>query len=161
MHTRVSALSWSEVFDVVTQTRCHSYHNYTFSVVLCACYCAVHLLPLCSSTNQSQLITAVMSCDWLVEGQQLVTASLDHTAKLWDFESGQIIHSLEGESTTSWFPVPHYQSGGIVSPFVYSILSSLPFNSSLPSYLCSPLFSYLHHSNPSLTTLPLSFQAMT
>ena len=53
----------------------------------------------------------VMSCDWLVEGQQLVTASWDHTAKLWDFESGQVIHSLEGESTTSWFPVPHYQAG--------------------------------------------------
>ena len=43
----------------------------------------------------------VMSCDWLVEGQQLVTASWDHTAKLWDFESGQVIHSLEGESTIS------------------------------------------------------------
>ncbi|CAI8039990.1 WD repeat-containing protein 37 [Geodia barretti] len=38
----------------------------------------------------------VMACDWLADGHQLVTASWDHTAKLWDIESGQIIHSLEG-----------------------------------------------------------------
>jgi len=48
-----------------------------------------------------------MSCDWLMEGQQLVTASWDHTAKLWDFESGQVIHSLEGEidlcKSRPWF----------------------------------------------------------
>lgn len=38
----------------------------------------------------------VMSCDWLPNGHQLVTGSWDHTAKLWDFESAQVIHSLEG-----------------------------------------------------------------
>ena len=100
-----------------------------------------------------KLASLVMSCDWLVEGQQLVTASWDHTAKLWDFESGQVIHSLEGESTTSWFPVSHYHPGGIVPvpPFVYSILSSLPFNYSLPSYLCSPFFLFLISPFSSLT----------
>ena len=41
----------------------------------------------------------VMACDWLADGHQLVTASWDHTAKLWDIESGQIIHSLEGVHT--------------------------------------------------------------
>ena len=38
----------------------------------------------------------VMSCDWLSDGQKLVTASWDHTAKLWDFKSAQVILSLEG-----------------------------------------------------------------
>ena len=37
-----------------------------------------------------------MSCDWLSNGQKLVTASWDHTAKLWDFKTAQVIHSLEG-----------------------------------------------------------------
>ena len=98
-----------------------------------------------------------MSCDWLVEGQQLVTASWDHTAKLWDFESGQVIHSLEGESTTRWFPVAQHQAGGIVLPFVYPILSSLPSNFSLSStfspFLHVPLFSFL--SSLSLIPPPL------
>ena len=37
-----------------------------------------------------------MSCDWLSDGQKLVTASWDHTAKLWDFKSAQVVLSLEG-----------------------------------------------------------------
>ena len=45
-------------------------------------------LPLCTAP--------VVSCDWLPNGEKLVTASWDHTAKLWDFESAQVIHSLEG-----------------------------------------------------------------
>ena len=39
-----------------------------------------------------------MACDWLADGRQLVTASWDHTAKLWDAESGHVIHSLEGKT---------------------------------------------------------------
>lgn len=38
----------------------------------------------------------VMSCDWLPNAQQLVTASWDRTARLWDSEKGLTIHSLEG-----------------------------------------------------------------
>ena len=115
----------------------------------------------CSSTSLPNSLlyphspaAPVMSCDWLVEGQQLVTASWDHTAKLWDFESGQVIHSLEGGSTTSWFPVAHYQAGGIVPPFVYSILSSLPSNSSLSSTFLSLLTFVLFFSLPYLSILP-------
>ncbi len=37
-----------------------------------------------------------MSCDWLPDGTKLVTASWDRTAKLWDFETAQVIHTLEG-----------------------------------------------------------------
>ena len=39
----------------------------------------------------------VISCDWMSEGKKLVSGSWDRTAKLWDFESSQVIHSLEGE----------------------------------------------------------------
>ena len=42
------------------------------------------------------LSAPVMSCEWLYTGNKLVTASWDHTAKLWDSESAQVIHSLEG-----------------------------------------------------------------
>ena len=109
----------------------------------------------CSSTSLPNSLlyphspaAPVMSCDWLVEGQQLVTASWDHTAKLWDFESGQVIHSLEGEPTTSWFPIAHYQPGGIVPLFTsfspFSPLFPPTFhhpNPSPSSYFCSPFLS--------------------
>ena len=39
----------------------------------------------------------VISCDWLPNAQQLVTASWDRSARLWDFEKGQMIHFLEGK----------------------------------------------------------------
>ncbi|XP_065890477.1 WD repeat-containing protein 37-like [Dysidea avara] len=38
----------------------------------------------------------VVSCDWLCDGNQLVTGSWDHTAHLWDCETGQTIHTLQG-----------------------------------------------------------------
>ena len=38
----------------------------------------------------------VMSCDWLCDGDQLVTASWDHLALLWDAHTGTMIHSLTG-----------------------------------------------------------------
>ncbi len=46
---------------------------------------------------RSSCAAPVMSCDWMPEGKQLVSGSWDRTAKLWDFESAQVIHSLEGE----------------------------------------------------------------
>lgn len=38
----------------------------------------------------------VMACDWMSEGNQLVTASWDHTARLWDAQTGSTIHILRG-----------------------------------------------------------------
>ena len=56
VHTRVSALSWSEVLDVVTHTRHHRNTKPIFSVVLSACYCAVHPLSLCSYGDELWLV---------------------------------------------------------------------------------------------------------
>ena len=37
-----------------------------------------------------------MACDWMSDGNQLVTASWDHTARLWDAQTGSTIHTLRG-----------------------------------------------------------------
>lgn len=39
----------------------------------------------------------VVACDWMCDGRQLVTGSWDHTALLWDCDTGQTIHTLKGE----------------------------------------------------------------
>lgn len=38
----------------------------------------------------------VMSCDWVCDGEHLVTASWDHSALLWDAQTGTVVHSLDG-----------------------------------------------------------------
>ncbi|XP_003387860.1 PREDICTED: WD repeat-containing protein 37-like [Amphimedon queenslandica] len=38
----------------------------------------------------------VMACDWMSEGDQLVTASWDHSACLWDTHTGTTVHTLRG-----------------------------------------------------------------
>jgi len=40
----------------------------------------------------------VVACDWMCDGRQLVTGSWDHTALLWDCDTGQTIHTLKGKS---------------------------------------------------------------
>lgn len=37
-----------------------------------------------------------MACDWMAEGNQIVTASWDHTARLWDTHTGSTVHTLRG-----------------------------------------------------------------
>lgn len=38
----------------------------------------------------------VMAADWLPDAEQVVTASWDRTANLYDVETGDIIHTLYG-----------------------------------------------------------------
>ena len=68
-------------------------------VTICG-FLIVHLGPCCCFFLFTCIICCfsgpVMSCDWLSDGQKLVSASWDHTAKLWDFKTAQVIISLEG-----------------------------------------------------------------
>jgi WD40 repeat protein len=40
----------------------------------------------------------VIAADWLVGGKQVVTASWDRTANLYDVETSELVHSLTGTS---------------------------------------------------------------
>ena len=41
---------------------------------------------------------AIIAADWLAGGKQLVTASWDRTANLYDVDTRAIVHTLTGES---------------------------------------------------------------
>ena len=70
-----------------------------------------------------------MSCDWLSNGQKLVTASWDHTAKLWDFKTAQVIHSLEGV---------HMHDNHITKINYNNVREELPFTQMIKLYLAHP-----------------------
>lgn len=42
----------------------------------------------------------VIAAEWMCDGKQLVTASWDHTSKLWDAEHGKCVSTLSGNG--SW-----------------------------------------------------------
>ena len=55
---------------------------------------------------------AVIAADWFTSGKQVVTASWDRTAKLWDVETAEQVHQLTGIhgdlfrwSCVSFFPL--------------------------------------------------------
>ncbi len=41
---------------------------------------------------------AVFHAEFSADGRRVVTSSLDHTARVWDVESGAELHKLEGHS---------------------------------------------------------------
>ena len=40
---------------------------------------------------------AVIAADWFTSGKQVVTASWDRSAKLWDVETAEQVHQLTGK----------------------------------------------------------------
>jgi len=49
--------------------------------------------PVCELVGHQNAVVAV---DWIVGGDQVVTASWDRTAGLWDVNTGEMLHSLVG-----------------------------------------------------------------
>lgn len=46
----------------------------------------------------------VIAADWLVGGRQVVTASWDRAANLYDVETSELVHSLTGKKRTMFRP---------------------------------------------------------
>ena len=44
------------------------------------------------------LLGVVIAAEWMCDGKQLVTASWDHTSKLWDAEHGKCVSTLSGKN---------------------------------------------------------------
>ena len=63
----------------------------TFSIFLLLNFSFFLLLQLCFSHKG-----AVIAADWFTSGKQVVTASWDRSAKLWDVETAEQVHQLTG-----------------------------------------------------------------
>ena len=50
--------------------------------------------PVCELTGHTGV---VMAADWLPGGEQVITASWDHTANLYDVETREMLQTLSGE----------------------------------------------------------------
>lgn len=57
--------------------------------------CPTIRVPLTSLKSHQGVVIAA---DWLVGGKQVVTASWDRTANLYDVETAELVHSLTGTS---------------------------------------------------------------
>lgn len=58
---------------------------------------------ICLKSAQCQLeghTSVIISADWMAGGEQLITASWDRTANLYDVETTAIVHTLTGKSLT-------------------------------------------------------------
>jgi len=54
--------------------------------------------PVCEFTGHTGV---VMAADWLSGGDQVITASWDHTASLYDVETREMLQTLSGECTVN------------------------------------------------------------
>lgn len=52
--------------------------------------------PVCELVGHTN---AVIAADWIVGGDQAVTASWDRTANIWDVTTGELLHQLVGRQT--------------------------------------------------------------
>ena len=50
----------------------------------------------CANLYLTLPLGAVIAADWFTSGKQVVTASWDRTAKLWDVETAEQVHQLTG-----------------------------------------------------------------
>lgn len=55
----------------------------------------------------------VIAADWLVGGKQVVTASWDRAANLYDVETSELVHSLTGRTNRN---LPHTDTGAAFFP---------------------------------------------
>ena len=68
----------------------------SFKFVLITSLLSVHV-HLCNPYLLSLYISgAVIAADWFTSGKQIVTASWDRCAKLWDVETAEQVHQLTG-----------------------------------------------------------------
>ena len=70
----------------------------TFSIFLLLNFSFFLLLQLCFSHKG-----AVIAADWFTSGKQVVTASWDRSAKLWDVETAEQVHQLTGNCVIEVF----------------------------------------------------------
>ena len=69
-----------------------------FSIFLLLNFSFFLLLQLCFSHKG-----AVIAADWFTSGKQVVTASWDRSAKLWDVETAEQVHQLTGNCVIEVF----------------------------------------------------------
>lgn len=67
---------------------------------------------------------AVIAADWFTSGKQIVTASWDRCAKLWDVETAEQVHQLTGNSVLTAFLFIPKSDQNLISPFSINTLSS-------------------------------------
>ena len=74
------------------------------------------VLPLGHTSN-------IYSAQYNASGSQIVTASDDNTAKIWDAQTGTLLHTLQGH--TFWVKSAAYNASGsqIVTVLILSQLS--------------------------------------
>ena len=75
-----------------------SFFFVTFSIFLLLNFSFFLLLQLCFSHKG-----AVIAADWFTSGKQVVTASWDRSAKLWDVETAEQVHQLTGNCVIEVF----------------------------------------------------------
>ena len=84
----------------------------TFSILTCCT----------QAQNQAKMVLPIGHTTWVISavynasGSQIVTASGDKTARIWDAETGELLHTLQGH--TDWVCSAQYIARSIHKPKV-------------------------------------------